>query len=334
MPPILDAVLTTIQVTVHASQFPESVRDALLDGLRSRRIPPKFLYQSYKQAQLWLTLHRACSPAWLDPDAIALYDRGFETVAALVPQQRVNVIGLGCGGGHKEARLLRRLASQGKGLFYVPCDVSLPLLLASVGEAEKAVRGVTSRPLLCDLAVAGDLPEILESFDIPNARRIVTFFGMIPNFEPDLILSKLSQLMRADDLLLMSANLVPGADYRAGVESVLPAYDNPHTQAWLVAFLQDLGIDPDDGATDFSIEEASGFYRIVADFRFRRDRIVTVHEEQFAFNPGEVLRLFFSYRHTPETMRRLLQGHHFQIVEQWISASEEEGVFLARKKQG
>jgi len=322
-----------IQVTVHASQFPDSMREALLEGLRSRRIPPKFLYQSYKQAQLWLTLHRACSPAWLDPDAIAIYDRSFEAVAALA-QQRVNVIGLGCGRGQKEARLLYLLAALGKGLFYVPCDVSLPLLLGSVREADNACDGVISRPLLCDLTLARNLPETLETFDVPKARRIVTFFGMIPNFEPDPILSKLSELMRADDLLLMSANLAPGPDYRAGVESILPGYDNPQTRAWLSAFLQDLGIDPDDGAIHFSIEATAGLYRIVADFHFRRGRILTVHEEQFAFGPGELLRLFFSYRHTPETTRRLLQDHHLQLVEQWISASEEEGVFLVRKQPG
>jgi L-histidine Nalpha-methyltransferase len=324
-------VSTTIQVTVHASQFPESVREALLAGLRSRRVAPKFLYQSYKQAQLWQALHRACSPAWLDPDGAAIYDRSFAAASALISQRRVRLTGLGCGDGHKEARLLRVLAAQGKELSYVPCDVSLPLLLTSAQEAQKAGTALPCRPLLCDLAVASDLPEILDAGDEPDARRIITFFGMIPNFEPDHILPKLAALTRPADLLLLSANLAPGPDYRAGVQRVLPGYDNPATRAWLLAFLYDLGAEPDDGVVDFSIEETSGLYRIAADFRFLRKRSLTVHDERFVFGPGDAMRLFFSYRHTPCGVRQLLQAHRLQVLEQWITASEEEGVFLCQK---
>jgi len=325
-------MLTTIHVTVHASQFPESVREALLEGLRSCRIAPKFLYQSYKQAQLWLTLHRAYSPAWLDPDGGAIYDRTFAAAAALMPQRWVRLMGLGCGGGYKEARLLRVLAAQGKELSYVPCDVSLPLLLASTKEAQNACAALPCRPLLCDLALAGDLPEILNPGDEPDSRRIVTFFGMMPNFEPSQILPKLAALMRAADLLLLSANLAPGPDYRAGVQRVLPGYDNPETRAWLLAFLYDLGAEPGDGVVDVTIEESSGLYRIVADFHFLRERLLTVHDERFAFGAGDAVRLFFSYRHTPDRVRQLLQAHRLQVLEQWITVSEEEGVFLCRKQ--
>jgi L-histidine N-alpha-methyltransferase len=83
---------------------------------------------------------------------------------------------------------------------------------------------------------------------------------MIPNLEPDNILPKLAQLVRKDDLLLMSANLAPGGDYLAGVKRVLPGYDNAQTRAWLLAFLYDLGVEAGDGAVDFSIEENSGLY--------------------------------------------------------------------------
>ena len=54
------------------------------------------------------------------------------------PQRQVHVAGLGCGNGYKEARLLRLLAAQGRELSYVPCDVSLPLVLAAAHEAQNA----------------------------------------------------------------------------------------------------------------------------------------------------------------------------------------------------
>jgi L-histidine N-alpha-methyltransferase len=323
-------MLTPIQVTVHASQFPQSVREGLRAGLRSCRIPSKFHYQSYKQAQLWLALHRACSPAWLDAEATTIYDRSF-VAAAVMQQQPVTLIGLGCGNGYKEARLLSRL---GDVLTYLPCDVSLPLLLDAARAAKGSAGNIRTSPLLCDLALADDLPEFLGNHSAPNSRRIITFFGMIPNLEPDNILPKLAQLVRKDDLLLMSANLAPGGDYLTGVKRVLPGYDNAQTRAWLLAFLYDLGIEAGDGAVDFSIEENSGLYWIVADFRFLRERILTVDEEQFIFASGDVLRLFYSYRHTPNTLAQWLKAHRLEIVEQWITTSQEEGVFLCRKQPG
>jgi uncharacterized SAM-dependent methyltransferase len=323
-----------INVMVHASQFPECVKETLLAGLRSRRIAPKFHYQSYKQAQLWLALHRACSPAWLDPDCELIYNQGFEAAAGSLPERQVNVVGLGCGGGYKEARLLDLLAAQGKEISYAPCDVSLPLLLTAAHKALEARPALPCRPLLCDLALASDLPEIPGQIQQPHARRIITFFGMMPNFEPDVILPKLAALTRAEDLLLLSANLAPGPDYRAGVRRVLPGYDNPPTRAWLGAFLEDLGAEPDDGAVDFSIEESAALLRIAGDFRFLRERELVVHEEHFAFHPGAVVRLFFSYRHTPGLIRQLFQARGFRVIGQWITKSGEEGVFLCRKQPG
>ncbi len=320
-----------VNVRVHASQFPESVQAALLEGLRSRTIAPKFHYQSYKQVQLWLALHRACSPAWRDPDCVAIYDRSFAAAVGFIPERRVRLIGLGCGGGDKEARLLRLLNAAGKELSYDPCDVSLPLVLAATLAAQNASASLPCRPLLCDLALAGDLAEILNEGGDPEARRIITFFGMLPNLEPENILPKLALLMRPQDLVLLSANLAPGPDYRAGVQRILPGYDNTETRAWLLAFLIDLGAEPGDGRVDFSIEEASGLYRIVADFRFLRERVLAVHDERFAFRAGDLVRLFFSFRHTPNRVRLLVQAHGLRVTEQWITASEEEGVFLGQK---
>jgi uncharacterized SAM-dependent methyltransferase len=261
-----------------------------------------------------------------------MYYRSFMGVARHLPERRVDMVGLGCGGGQKEARLLDFLATQGKEISYVPCDVSLPLLLTATSKAQEACPTLPCKPLLCDLALVDDLPEILDCRAEPDARRIITFFGMMPNFEPGDILPKLARLLRAEDLLLLSANLAPGPDYRAGAQRVLPGYDNAQTRLWLRAFLEDLGAQPEDGMMEFSIEEAAGLLRIAGDFRFQRERELVVHFEHFAFHLGETVRLFFSYRHTPDRLRQLLQAHGIQVVEQWGTRSEEEGVFLCRKQ--
>ncbi len=75
----------------------------------------------------------------------------------------------------------------------------------------------------------------------------------------------------------------------------------------------------------------SGLKRITAHFQFQRPRTIELDGERFGFETGEVIRLFYSYRHTPTSIGGLLRQHRLSVVEQWISPSEEEGVFLRRR---
>jgi len=184
-------------------------------------------------------------------------------------------------------------------------------------------------PFVCDLATASDLPRFLAT----RHPSLVTFFGMIPNFEPHLILPRLASLVRPRDLLLFSANLAPGADYAAGMKKILPQYDNRLTRDWLMTFLLDLGLGRDDGQLRCSIEPAAlGLKRIEANFHFTRRCRVKVEDEAFVFRAGEAIRLFFSYRYPPDRVRQTLAWSGLEVCDQWITRSEEEGVFLCRKR--
>jgi L-histidine N-alpha-methyltransferase len=325
--------MTLADVTVHSSQFPENIRRELLDGLRARRVNPKFHYDSYKQAQKWLALHETFSPSRTDPDCLAIYDRAFAAAAERVTAEEVQVIGLGCGGGQKEARLLRLLAGQGKKVSYRPCDVSLALALTAREAAREAVGDLPCAPLVCDLALAGDLNEVFGPPGDARGARMITFFGMIPNFEPELIWPRLAGLVRAEDVLLLSANLAPGPDYAAGMRRIFPGYDNLPTRDWLTTFLFDLGFAPEDGTVRFAIEDsAAGLKRVSAYFDLTKGRALTVQGESFEFRAGESIRLFFSYRYTPERMRAALRLHGLDMLREWVAASGEEGVFLCQRK--
>jgi uncharacterized SAM-dependent methyltransferase len=320
-------------VAIHPSQFPEQIRRDLLQSLRSRRVNHKFHYDSVKQTQQWLALHEAFSPARTDADCLATYDDAFVSTARQLRHARVHVIGLGCGGGQKDTRLLQLLRQAGNQIAYTPSDVSVAMVLTARAAVLAALPGMDCHPLVCDLATADDLPEVLAPSIHPDAARLITFFGMIPNFEPDIILPRLAALLRPSDHLLFSANLAPGPDYGAGVARVLPLYDNDLTREWLLTFLLDLGVERADGALLFSIEDTpAGLKRIVADFKFIQPRCLQVDHENFDFRAGDVIRLFFSYRHTPELVRTLLAGQDLDVRDQWIAKSGEEGVFLCNRK--
>lgn len=311
-----------VPIAVHSSQFPEQVRADLLRSLRTREIQHKFHYDSYKQSQKWLAVHEAHSPARNDPRVLAIYDEAFAWVATRFPRQHVHVIGLACGGGQKDAALLERLKAADKTLTYSPIDVSVPLVITAA---------LRARPF-ASLAAGGI--QDLERSDLPDEEmgtfvrepRVLTFFGMIPNCEPDVILPRVRKALGHVDGLLISANLAPSRDYREGVKRVLPQYDNAETSDWLLTFLYDLGVERGDGELKFDMEQcASGLLRIRADFCLKRDRVVKLGEEAIAFTAGERVRLFFSYRYTPELLKQVLSKHNLSVIEEW--ASEEEGVF-------
>jgi L-histidine N-alpha-methyltransferase len=295
----------------------------------------KFHYDSIKQAQKWLALHQACSPSQTDPDCTAVYDRSFQAaVSAFSGSSPIQLIGLGCGSGQKEARLLQLFLTAGRSVRYLPCDVSTALVLVAYQAARSIQPSEQCEPLVCDLLRADDLPELLNDSVVPGAIRIVTFFGMIPNFESEFILPRLMALLRPGDYLLLSANLAPGPDYLSGIQKVLPLYDNALTREWLMTFLLDLGVERNDGSIGFVIENGAveiGLKRIAAYFQFVQPRSIQVGEEKFQFQTGEFIRLFFSCRHTPEQIRGLLGSHKIAVLDQWITRSEEEGVFLCRR---
>jgi L-histidine Nalpha-methyltransferase len=137
--------------------------------------------------------------------------------------------------------------------------------------------------------------------------------------------------VRKDDLLLLSANLAPGSDYMAGVQKILPLYDNALTRRWLATSLLDAGLDisPDD--IEFSIREVQKVLRVEANYKFREPQSIRIGREQFDYEVGEDFRLFFSYRHTPDRLETLLARFGIAIQQQWLTPSGDEGIFLCRK---
>jgi L-histidine N-alpha-methyltransferase len=329
-----------IHISVHPSQYPDRVRADLIDSLRQRRIKHKFHYDSYKQAEKWLALHQAWSPARNDPACAAIYDQAFARVADRYAgshdRSAVHVVGLGCGGGHKDTALIdsfRRGTAAGADIIYTAIDVSMPLVITARQRA--AALAQETHGVICDLELANDIGDELSavSSQLSTAAppRIFTFFGMLPNSEPEVILPQVRKLLRHNDILILNANLAPGSAYREGVQRVLTQYDNALTSDWLTTFLYDLGVERSDGELQFAIKEGShGLLRIEAAFAFAAPRTISLAPELFKFVPGEMIQLFYSYRYTPERLARVLTEHNLAIREQWITPSGEEGVFIVQ----
>ncbi|MGB0581286.1 MAG: L-histidine N(alpha)-methyltransferase [Limisphaerales bacterium] len=322
-----------VPVNVHSSQFPEQLQQELLESFRSRKINHKFHYETRGQAQRWLRVHDKYSPSRTDDETKQQFVEVFAAASKFVEKPAVHIIGLGCGGGTKDIMLVEHLRRLGKMIVYSACDSSVPLVLTAQQKALAILDERHVHDLVADFVAAEDLKRTFITQTTGNSTRIINFLGMIPNFEPADILARISTLLRPNDILIFSANLAPGDDYRAGVEKVLPQYDNEETRHWLMSVLNDQGIDFIDGDLKFEVEEveANGLIRVVAKFHFNVDKTITIDDEEFPFAADDTIQVFFSYRHTPETVRTWLGKESIEVVDERITAGGEEGIFICRK---
>ena len=333
------AKASPVAVLIHPSQFPAAIEEAFCASLDSRRMNHKFHYDTPKQALRWLRVHEAFSPARQDLSCRAAYELGAAAAAQLAGRGDIDVVSLGCGGGQKELGLLRTLRTlhPKRRVRYVPTDVSVSLtLVAREASLAAGMSAADCAPLVLDLARAGDWGEALPSVLSPGVQRVVTFFGMLPNFSPAEALPRLAGLLAPRDVLLVSANLAPGNNYSAAVRQILPSYDNTLTAEWLFSVLADLGVAPEDGRMEFRVArcpEGSGLLRVEADFVFRRACVLRYAGREWRCKRGERFGLFFSYRHTPDRVKELFARRGLSVRAQWLNNAGNEGVFLVQRVQ-
>jgi uncharacterized SAM-dependent methyltransferase len=328
------------KIIFDSSQFPEKVRMDLLESLRARQVNHKFHYQSYAQTAKWLALHETHSPARKNAAVASLYSNFLSTISARLTKKLtgarkcgppISVIGLGCGSGWKDARLIERLRQKHREIRYIPVDVGAPMVLTARKTVASQISQENCFPVVADLATSTGLGRILDEISPRKTSRIITVFGMLPNFEPDEILPALAALVKPGDFLAISANLAPGNDYRAGVERILPQYNNRETRDWLLTFFSDLGFDSQAGDLLFTVEEvgtAPTLLRIEANYVLSVSQRIVVEGEQFLFSKGDKIRAFYSYRHTAPLVRELMENTGLRVIDEMLDSSGEEGLFM------
>jgi hypothetical protein len=136
--------------------------------------------------------------------------------------------------------------------------------------------------------------------------------------------------MRPGDLLLLSANLSP-LPYPDATAHILPQYDNPFARAWFAGLLDSIGF----AAADYTLHidahslHADGqIWQIRAAAQLLRQVQLQVYDEVFSFTAGERLQVFFSNRFTPHIMPETLGEAGLTVVETFLFASQEEGIYL------
>jgi len=346
-----------INVAIHRSAQPDEFMASLRRSFERRSIDPKFHYTSARQAQTWLALHKKYSPYASGLHGGDVYEMASTWAADNLPGSAVRLVSVACGGAGKELRLMKSLRRAGKEIFATVSDISVPLVIQGYRTlaAENVLAGIQA--VAFDLIESGDLNEILKinvagkvdlshpdgqsscphpvcDHPLPSEwaredQHIVTCFGLMPNVEPLAIGARLASLRCPRGVLLVGANLVPELNYQQGTRDILGQYDNVETLGWLSLLLTDYGFEPGDGEITFSVEPCASLpelLQIVAQFHLVKSRTIEVAGSELKFSAGEKLRLFFSNRYTPALLRRVFEKSNLKILNEWVSAGEDEGI--------
>ncbi len=308
---------------IHPSARPEARRQAMVDDLAAGRLPPAFLYESSIQSERWLAVHQNLSPFVNDSDCRAIYDWIAAQAAARVEVENVHVVGLGCGSGVKDSMLLKQMDKP----VYWPVDISQELVLEAVASSSAYI----NHPLVLDLARAQNAGRFFDDQIPGGSTRVYTLFGLLPNFNTQILSGLLREVLKPGDHLLLSANLAPDNDYTKSVERIIAQYDNPVTRDWLVGALGEMGVEAREGRLSFGQREIYGGLRqILARWHFEKLHCMEFSGHSFTFGPGDELEVFYSIRYTMAKVKEWLELSGLSLLEYRSSESGEEAVFFCQ----
>ena len=161
-------------VRIDESVTPAAHRAGLIAALEARRVDNRFHYVGELASSRWRELAAGHSPAQDADDGVVAYDDAAKAVIAALPDGPVHVIGLACGDGVKERRLLGALRSAGRDeISATAVDVSVPLVVAADAAMAQVPGVVATEGVAVDIGVhdAGDITFRWD--DAPDGPMIV-----------------------------------------------------------------------------------------------------------------------------------------------------------------
>lgn len=295
-------------------------------------IDPLFHYTTAAQSFLWKQLFERYSP-FKKEQGFELYKSCFREISLYVASScPYELISLGCGSGEKDHLFLKELLPSVSDINWTCVDTSLQLLLEACIHCPLSPEKIS--PILSDIL----WEDTLKSLQTPGSkRRIFTLFGVLPNIDPFDLFKSLESVLAPGDFLVLNAHLAPvksesEEDYLEGIESVLYQYDNEETRLWLTEVLRDWGIENKTELFHISIGMYNNFFRIEATVYWKEKGSIPLgYGKVLNVSKGSPLRLFFSYRFTPERLEDFFSRWPFRVVNRWIFPNQEEGLWFLQR---
>jgi len=314
----------SIPVKIHESAKAKFLLDGMKESLLKRQIDPKFHYINLQQAQDWLFLHRKYSPYATSEKVKKIYADAFQWMAIELAGSQTHLTSIASGDARKEAQLLKELQKTVVVVTATLSDISRPLVCQGYRLliSEKCVSRADA--VVLDFLKAPNVAKLLFKRNQRHVKNLVTSFGLMPNTDPLLMVSKLHSFAKKS-IVLVGTNLANPNN----IKEVLAGYDNTETRRWLFQFFHNCGFDRADGEFVFSIEPCPSMPQlpqVVARFNLHRNKTILFGGNMFHFKASESIKAFFSNRYDEMLLKNLFKMNGFQILGEWISDDKTEGV--------
>ena len=311
-----------IQIDILLSE--DQIAQEFMDALERHDLPEKFFYWFPLSIRAWINLCGDGAYRNYVRSHSVLQNHAAEIVSML-PSEPIELISLGAGQGTKDFLIMEHLQKQGKYLNYIPVDASQGLLEIACQSAKD--KNYACRGLKADLNNDSHLTEMQAILD-EKPRLIMMLGNTLGAFDPLKFASKLDNIMRPQDFLILDGELFNQTDTLAG-------YDNPINRKFAFGPLSSVGLsEPNDGRlhiqTDIDNRQA-GLYRIRKHFQASRDLKIMLAGETVQILSDTNIEMSWSYKYDRDALTGLITSSGMQLAAEYLSTDKRFLTLLVKK---
>ena len=311
-----------IQIDILLSE--DQIAQEFMDALERHDLPEKFFYWFPLSIRAWINLCGDGAYRNYVRSHSVLQNHAAEIVSML-PSEPIELISLGAGQGTKDFLIMEHLQKQGKYLNYRPVDASQGLLEIACQSAKD--KNFACRGLKADLNNDSHLTEMQAILD-EKPRLIMMLGNTLGAFDPLKFASKLDNIMRPQDFLILDGELFNQTDTLAG-------YDNPINRQFAFGPLSSVGLsEPNDGRlhikTDVDNRQA-GLYRIRKHFQASRDLKIMLAGETVQILSDTNIEMSWSYKYDRDALTGLITSSGMQLAAEYLSTDKRFLTLLVKK---
>ena len=311
-----------IQIDILLSE--DQIAQEFMDALERHDLPEKFFYWFPLSIRAWINLCGDGAYRNYVRSHSVLQNHAAEIVSML-PSEPIELISLGAGQGTKDFLIMEHLQKQGKYLNYRPVDASQGLLEIACQSAKD--KNYACRGLKADLNNDSHLTEMQAILD-EKPRLIMMLGNTLGAFDPLKFASKLDNIMRPQDFLILDGELFNQTDTLAG-------YDNPINRQFAFGPLSSVGLsEPNDGRlhiqTDIDNRQA-GLYRIRKHFQASRDLKIMLAGETVQILSDTNIEMSWSYKYDRDALTGLITSSGMQLAAEYLSTDKRFLTLLVKK---
>ena len=311
-----------IQIDILLSE--DQIAQEFMDALERHDLPEKFFYWFPLSIRAWINLCGDGAYRNYVRSHSVLQNHAAEIVSML-PSEPIELISLGAGQGTKDFLIMGQLQKQGKYLNYRPVDASQGLLEIACQSAKD--KNFACRGLKADLNNDSHLTEMQAILD-DKPRLIMILGNTLGAFDPLKFASKLDNIMRPQDFLILDGELFNQTDTLAG-------YDNPINRQFAFGPLSSVGLsEPNDGRLHIQTDidnRQSGLYRIRKHFRASRDLKIMLAGETVQIQSDTNIEMSWSYKYDRDALKGLITSSGMQLVAEYLSTDKRFLTLLVKK---